>query len=829
MQKPETSWIVNQRSIAVLTVALFFAAAIAAGGLPSISRVASMPLGICAEIESEEDRVQRIEESIESYAKPQLEAATERLNVAKQNAAASPGEPAEIVEAKRALAKKERELAVARTELAGLQTGSEQIGKAEARIAELKRQRDITRADYDRAQAVKSRLDDDPEVKQLRSRIQQIGESLAADIGADSTMDPAQLKRNLESAQYKGEQRDSRPPRFYALHRNLEKEQERANKDGADEILRQIAALRTDLKTRVAELERARRDLPLAERRALESLTEEQRKALNNTKDYEQAHAAVIRAEAEMQQLKDKQRGDAAWAQRLKEQIADLEREVAAGRQSLATAERNTSGPQKELKDATVAFESAERRLKGAQSDLARQKKLVEDLKAKKTQLRESVRNYISLGGNYGSAAHTENVSGNKQTCLQNLTKAREAFEAAAALWRTSGCSDAALDRAIQKGLEQVSAYQCKGEGLDERPSDGLIPVPGVINEDKDKALRILRQAGLDPVAIEYMKPAKPELQHRVSSQDPPPGTRTRPRGPVSVFYFGDYSPGDSGGFKDLGPSTDKSSTSSATADPNNRHVQGVNAAIANCDFDRARASLDQYAPADANDPWVAGKYKEIFEAQDRVEAARGMLLEAQGLLQQPEPSPDDIASAIALVKQARSTAPSCLSQIISRLTPALTNATAAANQRQRERDRADRAATSEALGTLLTGLTGILSQARGGSPPGPPVTGGGSGGQAGDCGGCAISGLGRDEAVNYVYARTYTSNGCPTTMYTIISLPPQKDDQGRPRSSFTREQEVQMSNAYGQKVCGPCGSYAQAQAPVRSSCPNPRVQNIVR
>jgi hypothetical protein len=27
----------------------------------------------------------------------------------------------------------------------------------------------------------------------------------------------------------------------------------------------------------------------------------------------------------------------------------------------------------------------------------------------------------------------------------------------------------------------------------------------------------------------------------------------------------------------------------------------------------------------------------------------------------------------------------------------------------------------------------------------------------------------------------------------------------------------------------GPCGSYAQAEAAVRSRCPNPRIQNIVR
>lgn len=838
MDKSKTFRIVNQGSITRFGLGLFLAAAVAAGGrgaslgLPATGLAANnAPAGLCDEIAAEEDRAQRMEESIESFHKIQLEEATIRLDKAKLNAAGGSGEPPEVQEARSILAAKERELAVARTELAEVQARLEQIPKVEARLAELKRQRDLKQAEHDRAQEIKRRLDDDPEVKRLRNRIKELEDSLAADIGADSKMDTAELKRILVNQDYKGEQRDLRPPRLYALHRNLERQEEAANREGAIEIRRQIAELRSDLQKRVAELEGARRDLLSAERDAFERLIEEERKLLGKIKDYEQAHAAVLGAEAELHSLKGRQRGDIAWAENRRERIADLEREVPVARQALAAAERSASGPQKELKDATAAFERAARRLAGARADLERQKRLVEELKSKKAQLREAVRSYVSQGGAHGSAAQSENVAGNKQTCLQNLTKAREAFEAAAALWRTSGCRDEALDRAIQGGLDQVYAYKCRGEGLGERPPDGLVPVPGVINEDKDRALQILRQAGLEPVAIEYMKPSRPEMQHKVSSQDPPPGSRTRPRGPVSVFYFGDYTGDDSGGgFKDLGPSTDKSSsttTSAAPSDPNNPHVQRVVAAIGACDFNRARASLDQYEPANPNDPWMAAKYKEVFEAQDRVEAARGMLLEAQGLLQQPEPSPADIAKAVALIKQARTTAPPCLSQVISRLTPLANSAVTAAEQRRRERDQASRAEAGEALGTLLTGIAGVISQATGGSQTTPPVTGGGR--QAGDCGGCAITGLGQGLPVNYLFARTHTTNGCTVTMYTILSVEPRQGDDGRPLYSFSRAEEAQIAAAYGSKVCGPCGSYAQAQAAARSRCPNPRVQNVFR
>jgi hypothetical protein len=401
---------------------------------------------------------------------------------------------------------------------------------------------------------------------------------------------------------------------------------------------------------------------------------------------------------------------------------------------------------------------------------------------------------------------------------------------------RTSGCRDAGLDQAIQQGLKRVGSYECKGERLNPQPSDGLIKVPGVLNLDKDEAARIISSAGFNPVKTEYLKPTRPELEHRVSGMNPGPGDRAKPGSDVTIFHYGKFTADEPEGFKDLGPSTDKSSTttsSAAPSDPGNPHVKGVIGGIANCDFARARASLDQYDPGNPNDAWIAAKYKEIFEAQERVEAARSMLLEAQGLLQQPEPGPADISSAVALVQQARATAPSCLSQVISRLTPALNGAVTAASQRERAQREQNRAATREALGTLVTGLAGVIAQARGGGAAVPPVSGGGgrgqTGAQAGDCGGCVISGMGQGLPVNYVFARTQTINGCLATFYTILSFQPETDDQGRLMNSVRREQEIAMSNAYGGKLCGPCGTYAQAQAVLRSRCPNPKAQNIVR
>ena len=168
------------------------------------------------------------------------------------------------------------------------------------------------------------------------------------------------------------------------------------------------------------------------------------------------------------------------------------------------------------------------------------------------------------------------------------------------------------------------------------------------------------------------------------------------------------------GGFESTGETTDVASetrTASVSADRGNANVRSVEAAINRCDFDRALASLNEYRPADPNDPWMASKYQEVHEQRERVAEVKRLLSEVRGILAN-NPSPNSLRYAVDLMRAARSVAPNCMSGSISALGPVIDGAAAAARQADRERSREAVAGLAE---TLITVQDAIDKRRRGG------------------------------------------------------------------------------------------------------------------
>lgn len=178
------------------------------------------------------------------------------------------------------------------------------------------------------------------------------------------------------------------------------------------------------------------------------------------------------------------------------------------------------------------------------------------------------------------------------------------------------------------------------------------------------------------------------------------------------------------GGFTPTGRSGDIDANPTS-ADPTNAHVQGVDAAIQACDFDRALASLNLYRPADPGDPWMAAKYQEIHEKRRRVAEIQNLMDQVRTILR-GGPSQDDLRYAASLMRAASSPdlAVGCMSGSISSLTPVIDGAMTAARDADRRRAQEAAGRLADALSDVIDNMnrrSGATTASNGGGPP-PPL-----------------------------------------------------------------------------------------------------------
>ena len=330
------------------------------------------------------------------------------------------------------------------------------------------------------------------------------------------------------------------------------------------------------------------------------------------------------------------------------------------------------------------------------------------------------------------------------------------------------------------------------------------------------------------------------------------------PEGDVPIF---DPGAGGDRGF-DPGPA--------ATGGPEaGQLIQSAEAAAARCDFRTVHSvagNLSTYYPGH---PWLSGRYQQIQGDESSYQAAQSSLSQARSVLERPEPTNGDIQQAAQIALQAQSIAPSCMSQQVSLLNGPIYQAQGAVRARDRANRRAGmqsllgalvsvqssinsgRAATgyqpSYSAGSGLDTLTSVISQATGGgtipsggalpsggASPGGSVSSGG-GGAASNCNSCIIGTFSFGNAYSYVFETSYSfsnQGGCTSgraRIYEVMSFPPDEDANGNPlrHANKSAARYLQAKRTYGRgaqtrKVCGPCGSAAQARSTVSRLCPRP-------
>lgn len=788
MFKPDASRILNNRATALLAVVLFFLTASLVGS-SGVSAFRDSPtvslrlgLGVCDQIAATRQEITRLKEAVRSVsdevAKADAQSARQRDAGEAEVASATDA----VVAAIKKIIAAQESLKKANQRTAELLPSFESI-TAKTHDAKLASEFYKGKA-YQTALELREELWKDRRVLEVRLEIRKLENDIKyaagpnhikpadelkmAGVGPAGVGDIEILRQRVANSDFDNQSRIATLVREISAAEETEAAGQSKDKEKLASMKAELARIRRLLPEKIDQLQKLRAETLAA---ALEAAA----------KHLTEQFSSIITSDAEMERLRTE-------SEQARKEYERAEAELKTIGQQYEQAQKEVAEQEKLLAQATKEKEDAAR-----VASAARQKK--------ETRVGEAERSFQEATQKL-AAAKSDLAQGERR--IKELEPAKQALEDQVKnlieAGRTAGRNSSAANRAARKDdcLKNLSSAR----GLFSSARDLLDANPC-----------------LDPTLLQRVNQYL-ALVERTDCQ----GDHLGPP------------PKEGGGFKDAGPSVDKSSRTGPAQpqppDPNNPHVRRAQAAIANCDFQRARASLDQYQPADPNDPWMAAKYKEIFSAQEKLDSTEALLAQAADILQQSEPSRDQILYASTLVKEARNRAPGCISQKVSGLTPLVNDAMAAAAQRERERSEQQRENTRAAIAAALTGIGDAIAQvqqARDGSGPsstsGQPAGGGGN--NPGGCGGCLITGAGHNKRATYVFQKSYLANGCQVTAYSIFSVSP-TDDEGRPADHLSPQEEAQFVRGYGQKKYGPSSSYQEAMDWIKSQCPKPKAVNVL-
>ncbi|MGE3843372.1 MAG: PASTA domain-containing protein [Vicinamibacterales bacterium] len=409
------------------------------------------------------------------------------------------------------------------------------------------------------AKDIRRRVDDtiaaDPRFQRILASRRAAEQQIAQDAGAGYVMSAealAELQRGLgrleaelagnvpAGARFTGEAAS----RLASLQADLAKKEdvlvitdEAARQRDIRALKDQIRVLQSSLTVHVGTLQSilASDDLGVAEQRAADTLTQEQRRTLfdHDSGAAQSAFDAAGRArDLTRQRLEDARR----QLQRLEESAARLlarEREASAEANAKMQATQTFHAQERELvlamDRAADVHDEASDRLRDEQNREREAQRRVSELEQQLGSFGGDVRARVATGRRAGSAALDLANRGDAVGCLGSLRTARaELLVAASLLQENRAClREDDLARQIAGWLDRTEAIACGDARLAPAPRDGTVEVPVVVGVPIDQAMAEVRSAGFAPA--DYVAPQLPPgkaAAGMVIRQDPNPGTR---------------------------------------------------------------------------------------------------------------------------------------------------------------------------------------------------------------------------------------------------------------------------------------------------------------
>ena len=516
--------------------------------------------GVCSALTGARRNLERIQDAGQ-LATERVDRATLRVQDLQSQAPAGP--PAEVQQADDRVQQAKDRLAAATDEEAEVRRSLAEIesklNALAARIAAKESELATKTSEYDQksrlAAAARRAMEADADYAKALAQVESLKRSVAARTGPSAAARLAEGAEAISNPAFRGDpgseldrlarERDQLQKRLDALFIGPDHDKIR---EALAAKKREISRLRASVRGSLEKMENLKGwDLLVAEERAKERLTPEQRTAVERV---DTLRSAVEGLRKDRDSLRQQETGLRARQSRAQRRLDDnrqlqikLNGELKAAYEALRRAQEAKTPAERELEAARSELQAAIDERDMLQHRLAAAQKALKRRERQWAQWKAGIQPRVERGKWLARSGAPAKAAGDVRGCLEKAAGARDVFLTTLTLVRENReCLDNP-EPAIQLligYLDRMEQTDCGGRRIGPAPRDGRVEVPPVIGLRREEAAAAVRAAGLTPYEVFLFQPSAVEQAGKVKDQRPASGSRLAPSSQVRLLLYND-------------------------------------------------------------------------------------------------------------------------------------------------------------------------------------------------------------------------------------------------------------------------------------------------